>query len=109
MPVAAPGVLAQRSRVPRAASSLLGREAEAISRRPDKAPQVDNEHTGGFFSKLLVALGLRRPKKTTDQAGEGDREQGASVRPASPPATTETGRIPEGSPRGEKRGHRAGP
>jgi chromosome partitioning protein len=107
MPVAAPGVLAQRSRVPRAASSLLGREAEAISRRPDKAPQVDNEHTGGFFSKLLVALGLRRPKKTTDQAGEGDREQGASVRSASPPATTETASITEGSPPGETSGHRA--
>jgi len=111
MPVAAPGVLAQRSRAPRAASSLLRREAGAISRRPDEAPQVDKERNGGFLSKLLVALGLRRPKKIMDQAGEGDREQGTSVRPASPPATTETASTTEGSAAGETSGHHgvAGP
>ena len=103
-------MLAQRSRVPRAASSLLRREAGAISRRPNEAPQVDNERTGGFLSKLLVALGLGRPKKATDQAGEGDREQGTSVRPAPPPATTtETASITEGSPAGETSGHDAVP
>jgi chromosome partitioning protein len=107
MPVAAPGVLAQRSRGPRAASSLLRREAGAISRRPDEAAQVDNERTGGFLSKLLAALGLRRPKKITDQAGERDREQGTSARPASPPATTETARTTEGSTAGETSGHHA--
>ena len=108
MPVAAPGVLAQRSRAPHAASSLLRREAGAISRRPDEAPQVDEGRTGGFLSKLLVALGLRRPKKIMDQTGEGDREQGTSVRPASPPATTETASITEGSAAGETSGHHAG-
>jgi chromosome partitioning protein len=105
----ASGVLGQRSRVPRAASWLLRREAGVITRRPDEAPHVDEERTGGFLSKLLAALGLRRRTKSPDQAGKREREQATSVRPAPPATSTDRAGIAEGSPAGEKSGHEAVP
>ena len=80
-----------------------------MSRRPDDAPQVQEDRTGGFFSRLLAALGLRR-QKTTEQVGEAERGQGKSVRPASPSAgTTERAGIAEGTPAGERSGRGAVP
>ena len=105
----ASGVLGRRSRVPRAASWLLRREAGVITRRPDEAPHVDEERTGGFLSKLLAALGLRRRTKPPDQAGNREREQAPSVRPAPPATSTDRAGIAEGSPAGEKSGHEAVP
>ena len=79
------------------------KEAGAISRRPDEAAQVQEGRTGGFLSRLLAALGLRRRRRTEGHAGEGVGEQGTSVRSASPPAGT-AGRagIAEASPTGER-------
>src|SRR5215217_5077669 len=81
-----------------------------MTRRPDEAPQVDDERGGGFLSKLLAALGLRRRTRDTDRAGDGEQAQGKSVRSASPPATTmERAGIAEGSPAGETSGRGAVP
>jgi chromosome partitioning protein len=81
-----------------------------MTRRPDEAPQVDEERGGGFLSKLLAALGLRRRTRDTDRAGDGEQAQGKSVRSASPPATTmERAGIAEGSPAGETSGRGAVP
>src|SRR4029453_18624431 len=89
---------------------LLRREAGAISRRPDEARQVQEERSGGFLSRLLVALGLRKRQKATDQAGEGAREQGKSARSAAAPASTTAGAgIPEAAPAGEGSGRGAVP
>ena len=56
----------------------------------------------------MAALGLRRRRGTEDKAREGVREQGKSVRSASPPAGTAGGAgIAESSPVGEKSGRGA--